>query len=55
MNTPEYYYNLGAKAMQSHIAAYFMMKNKFDIAPLILKLPIPRFQIPEEQIMEEKK
>jgi hypothetical protein len=43
-------YNLGASAMQSQIAAFLMVKGGpqgMVLAPQVLGLALPRFQLPE--------
>jgi hypothetical protein len=53
--TTEEAYNLGAQAMQSHIVAVLMMHKTYELAPTILGMKPPRFQLPEQVTIETKK
>ncbi len=40
-------FTLGAQAMQSHIAAFLMARGHMTLAPQVLGMAPPRFQLPE--------
>ena len=52
---PEDFFKLGAEAMRTEIATRLMMRGELKIAPLILKMELPRFQVPEKFSIEEEK
>lgn len=54
--TPEDYFRMGAEAMRSEIAVRLMtggMPVGPIVAPVVLGMPLPRFQIPEHQTIGE--
>jgi len=54
MTTPQEYFMMGASAMQSRVATILMIKGHMDIAPKVLEMDLPEFQIPESLEVEGK-
>lgn len=52
MKSPEYYFKIGADAMQSRIVAILVMKGHTDIAPEILGIKVPDFKEPESMTIK---
>ena len=52
--TNEEAFHLGAEAMRTEIAARLMIKHApagLIVAPAVLAMPVPRFQVPEQQVV----
>lgn len=52
--SPEEAFNLGAQAMQSHIVAFLAATGHLALAPKVLGLPPPRFQLPETFVVSNQ-
>lgn len=55
--TPEEAFRMGAESMRSEIAVRLLTKGGAGaiMAPHVLSMPLPRFQIPEIVVIEEPK
>ena len=55
--TPEEAFALGAEAMRTEIAVRLITNHQpigAVLGPVVLAMPLPRFQTPESQIIEEQ-
>ena len=47
IKNPEYFFKIGAEAMQSRIVAFLVMNGEIKLAPKVLGMGVPEFEEPE--------